>query len=195
MSNDKTKSALVAAASVQRDETDKARSRLSPEDFRDLITVVKLRERLRELTPEGSLSTSFDRRTIVTILEAIAEAVGAIMETSFATDDIVVVVEHPTSQLVAELAKALGDLDHGLVDERLKRKNVGGTARYNSRQKDTIDSCLEFVDMYQMVNCVTQSEAEKRVSVYLGRMGVKVRDKRITPTWLKSWRRSRPGSR
>jgi hypothetical protein len=184
-----------AAPSIQRYEPDEACRRLAPNELRDLLTVAELRESLSKLAPEGVSSRKFDRKNIVPILKVIGAAVGAIMNTEIATEESTVIFVHTTSQLLTELAEALGDLDRGLVDAWPRPENNGGSRQYNTRERATISFCLETVSIYQSMKRTTLAEAEKQVSVFVERMGIKIRGKRVTAKNLNSWRRHPPGSR
>jgi hypothetical protein len=171
---------------------DMARRHLGPDDRRDLAAVARLRTNLMRICKEFGAVRDFPRVGLVEILNALAGALETVMNTEVSHPEITIVHEHPSTQLVRELAATIRDLDKGLVDARLKPENVGGTSIYDSREIDTIRLCLITMEITRKHKGITWKEAANQTAEALRKMGFSIRDRAITADKILGWKRQPP---
>ncbi|MEI7711844.1 MAG: hypothetical protein WCI94_10455 [Rhodospirillales bacterium] len=165
---------------------------LTPDGRPDSKVVRALRARLDEICRTHGPTQNFTRADVIEIFDALAETVGAVMDTESVHDDITIIHQHTTTQLVRQVVTAIQELDKGVVDEWLRPTGSVGSSKYKPRELDSIRTALETVWFFRTANRIKLAEAEKLAAEFCRKWRIKVRGKEITARKLQGWRRMPP---
>ena len=111
---------------------------------------------------------ALDRKSIVDILEVIAEHLDPLLHEPVAQDDASeVALEHTAVAQLRGLASALQDLDTGLTDPVFNPYQHGANATLPWRVRATDDALVQALSVYQKKFNLTQKEAAARMAAKL----------------------------
>ncbi len=156
----------------------------------DALFTARLADGLREL----GRSAKQDRDFAIRVIEFLAAMCGEVMdrpEGAIGSAEVVMVM-HSTTQILRRVAGALRDLDHGAVDELLRR-NLPGGRLYATHELDTAYSAVAFAWLLNNKKGVSASECAKRVAKAFASTETKFHGQPITGKQILSWMKSPPG--
>lgn len=155
----------------------------------DAAALIKLRDRLRVAGGnKRTLPNDWqidDVMEILTALQAFIEA--SLNEVEEASENLSIVNVHWAASTLAAFIRALGDLETGLTDPRLKKKRPAGGRSLKSSDREKIALALTMVEVHKRSKKITLPEARKRVAKILKTRAVRVVGKEMTPARLAEW--------
>ena len=147
---------------------------------------------LERISLHPSPTAGWTRDDAIKVLRVIAKEVGSILDSAERLDaETIMIVEHPVTQLLRELADALDVLKYGKIDPRLiPTKGCGGNF-YSMIEHDRRLIATNAVEIYKKHKGGTIKEAQSEVA-RIFKDKFLVADQPVTETKLKSWRRMPP---
>lgn len=156
-----------------------------------LLAVSVLEKELRKKFPPDKKAKPWTLEEAIYVLKAVRETISEIMdERQYPNDEMELVLTHPATQMLGELAEILDDLRHGNVDERLKTPEGFGGAAHKVLERNFIEFCLQNVEIVKRAKNISYTAARKEVVGILRKQKRRFRGDEITETKLASWQRT-----
>jgi hypothetical protein len=152
---------------------------------------------LERALPFDGPAQDWTREQALLVLGALRDAVGCLMDRQGGYTDpgVPVILTHPATQLLGQLAAAIGDLKNGNVDPRLAPMEGLGGAGLKVLEGEKVAHWLEVVEILKVSKGMTYLAGRKKVAEFLAQKGERFRDHQVTATQLANWRRYPPGTK